>query len=129
MEENIFPAAPVLQVKERTTGTEESGGGCLHEAAAEAGAHLPGHDPRIKGTDQHCAPRSCACRDGEDTEPPGRRQGKQAHPPSGFVPQASWGPAPGRSSPALPVTLSHQDPTWWGVLPLPARAWADCCIL
>lgn len=46
MEENIFPAAPVLQVKEQTTGMEESGGGRLHEAAVEAGAHVPGHDPR-----------------------------------------------------------------------------------
>ena len=93
MEENILPAAPVLQVKERTTGMEESGGGRLHEAAVEAGAHLPGHDPRIKGTNQHCAPRSCTCRDGEDTEPPRRWQGKQAHPPSRFVLRAPWDPS------------------------------------
>lgn len=49
------------------------------------------------------------------------RGSRRAHPPSGFTPQALQDPSPGWSSPALPVTLSHQDPTWWGVLPLLAE--------
>lgn len=70
----------------------------------------------VKGTDRHRAPRSR--RDGEDTEPPGRRQGKQA---LGTPLQSVLSCSSGHPLSPGPHLVGGPAP--------PGRAWADCCTL
>ena len=109
MEENILPAAPVLLVKERTTGMEESGCGHLREAGPGGQSpppRRPPHESReppstelpelhLQRRREHGAARTTAAEAGVHTLPTGPRPE-----PSGSL---SRSPSPTRTPTAGPA--------------------------